>query len=101
MYKPCFTFQIIHAYLWISPVYSSTSNEYFFVFLDDYFHYLWMFPLDSKIDVYDILVNFHKLYNAIMGRVLSGHAIYIPVSLYNCRHSPFVLPLYIPTKRTC
>jgi hypothetical protein len=38
-------FDLIHLYLWTSPVVSVSGSKYYLVILDDFTHYLWTFPL--------------------------------------------------------
>lgn len=47
----CFPFQLVHSDVWTSPVYNHSGYKYYIVFLDDYTHYLWTFPLRQKSDV--------------------------------------------------
>lgn len=53
-------FDIIHTDLFTYPINSHTGFRYYLLFLDDYSHYLWVFPLKSKTAVYDTFVHFHK-----------------------------------------
>jgi hypothetical protein len=46
-----FPFQLLHSDVWTSPVYSNSGFKYYVVFLDDFTHYLWTFPLRKKSEV--------------------------------------------------
>nr|AOG75315.1 integrase [Mirabilis jalapa]AOW44033.1 integrase [Mirabilis jalapa] len=52
-------FHIIHSDLWTSPVSSCSGYKYYLLFLDDFTHYLWVFPLRAKSEVYAKFVQFH------------------------------------------
>ena len=52
-------FDIIHSDLWTSPVSSPSGFRYYLLFLDDFTHYLWIFPLKTKDIVYSLFVQFH------------------------------------------
>jgi transposase InsO family protein len=52
------TFNLLHLDLWTSPVISVFSSKYYLVILDDFTHYLWIFPLKQKSDTFTTLSNF-------------------------------------------
>ena len=52
-------FQIIHADVWTSPVPSCSGFKYYLVLIDDLTHYVWTFPLRSKVDVFAYILSFH------------------------------------------
>lgn len=52
-------FQIIHADVWTAPVQSFSGFKYYLVFIDDYSHYIWTFPLRAKSDVFHYFLAFH------------------------------------------
>jgi hypothetical protein len=41
-------FDLIHLDLWTSPIVSVSGSKYYLVILDDFTHYLWIFPLKLK-----------------------------------------------------
>ncbi|GJW27884.1 ribonuclease H-like domain-containing protein [Tanacetum coccineum] len=53
-------FDIIHSDLWTSPIVSSSGFKYYVLFLDHYFHYLWIYPLRSKSDMFDKFLHFRN-----------------------------------------
>ncbi|GJT79051.1 ribonuclease H-like domain-containing protein [Tanacetum coccineum] len=52
-------FDIIHSDLWTSPIISSSGFKYYVLFLDHFSHYLWIYPLRSKSDMFDKFHKFH------------------------------------------
>ena len=38
-------FDIIHSYIWTSPVLSVNGFKYYLLFLDQYSHFVWIYPL--------------------------------------------------------
>jgi hypothetical protein len=54
-----FPFQIVHSDVWTSPVLSNSGFKYYVVFLDDFTHYLWTFPIRAKSEVLPIIRTFH------------------------------------------
>ncbi|KAJ9568111.1 hypothetical protein OSB04_004077 [Centaurea solstitialis] len=44
-------FELIHSDLWTSPVTSLSGFKYYVLFLDDYSHFLWVFPLRAKSEL--------------------------------------------------
>ncbi|GJY07062.1 ribonuclease H-like domain-containing protein [Tanacetum coccineum] len=51
-------FDIIHSDLWTSPIVSSSSFKYYVLFHDHFSHYLWIYPLRSKSDMFDKFFHF-------------------------------------------
>ncbi|GKB19653.1 ribonuclease H-like domain-containing protein [Tanacetum coccineum] len=51
-------FDIIHSDLWTSPIVSSSGFKYYVLFLDHFSHYLWIYPLRSKSDMFDKFLHF-------------------------------------------
>ncbi|GJZ01758.1 ribonuclease H-like domain-containing protein [Tanacetum coccineum] len=54
--KHCF--DIIHSDLWTSPTVSSSGFKYYVLFLDHFSHYLWIYPIRSKSNMFDKLLHF-------------------------------------------
>ena len=52
-------FQLLHCDLWMSPIPSSSGFCYYLIIVDGYTHYLWMFHLCKKSDVYPTFLAFH------------------------------------------
>ncbi|KAJ9540269.1 hypothetical protein OSB04_026775 [Centaurea solstitialis] len=51
-------FELIHSDLWTSPVISLSGFKYYVLFLDDYCHFLWVFPLRAKSEVFSVFKTF-------------------------------------------
>ncbi|KAJ9566603.1 hypothetical protein OSB04_002569 [Centaurea solstitialis] len=51
-------FELIHSDLWTSPVTSLSGFEYYVLFLDDFSHFLWVFPLRAKSQVFSVFKTF-------------------------------------------
>jgi hypothetical protein len=47
-------FDLIHCYLWTSPVVSISGYKYYLVILDDHSHFVWTFPLRVKSDTFSL-----------------------------------------------
>ncbi|RVX23720.1 Retrovirus-related Pol polyprotein from transposon TNT 1-94 [Vitis vinifera] len=55
-------FELIHSDVWgPSPVASIGGSRYFVVFIDDYSHYSWIFPMKSHSEILPIYSNFAKM----------------------------------------
>ena len=55
-------FELIHSNVWgPSPVASIGESRYFVVFIDDYSHYSWIFPMKSRSEILPIYNNFAKM----------------------------------------
>jgi hypothetical protein len=52
----CNVFYIVHSDAWTSPI--ASNIRYYVIFLDHFTHYLWVFPLKQKSDVYAKFVQF-------------------------------------------
>ncbi|GJZ52719.1 ribonuclease H-like domain-containing protein [Tanacetum coccineum] len=53
-------FDIIHSDLWTSPIISSSGFKYYVLFLDHFSHFLWIYPLRSKSDMFDKFLHFRN-----------------------------------------
>lgn len=51
-------FALIHSDIWTSPVHSISGLKYYVIFLDDYSHYLWVYPMRNKSEVYSKFLHF-------------------------------------------
>ncbi|KAJ9557674.1 hypothetical protein OSB04_012288 [Centaurea solstitialis] len=51
-------FELIHSDLWTSPVTSLSGFKYYVHFLDDFSHFLWVFPLRAKSEVFSVFKTF-------------------------------------------
>ncbi|KAJ9565039.1 hypothetical protein OSB04_001005 [Centaurea solstitialis] len=51
-------FELIHSNLWTSPVTSLSGFKYYVLFLDGYSHFLWVFPLRAKSEVFSVFKTF-------------------------------------------
>lgn len=45
-------FEVIHSDIWTSPIESISGIKYYLIFLDDYSHFVWIYPLRRKTDVF-------------------------------------------------
>lgn len=52
-------FELVHFDLWTSPITSMTGYKYYIVLLDYFMHFIWVFPLRAKSDVFDVFTYFH------------------------------------------
>ncbi|KAJ9542159.1 hypothetical protein OSB04_028665 [Centaurea solstitialis] len=52
-------FDIIHSDVWTSPIPSVSGLRYYVIFLDHFTHYLWVFPLKQKSEVFS---NFQEFF---------------------------------------
>lgn len=52
-------FELIHSDLWTSPITSINGYKYYILFMDYFSHFLWVFPLRIKSDVFDVFTNFY------------------------------------------
>ncbi|GJY43948.1 ribonuclease H-like domain-containing protein [Tanacetum coccineum] len=53
-------FDIIHSDLWTSPIISSSGFKYYVLFLDHFSHFIWIYPLRSKSDIFDNFLHFRN-----------------------------------------
>ncbi|KAJ9564595.1 LOW QUALITY PROTEIN: hypothetical protein OSB04_000561, partial [Centaurea solstitialis] len=51
-------FELIHSDLWTSPITSLSGFKYYVLFLDDFSHFLWVFPLRAKSEVFSVFQSF-------------------------------------------
>ncbi|KAJ9567646.1 hypothetical protein OSB04_003612 [Centaurea solstitialis] len=51
-------FELIHSDLWTSHVTSLSGFKYYVLFLDDFSHFLWVFPLRAKSEVFSVFKTF-------------------------------------------
>ncbi|GJX08881.1 ribonuclease H-like domain-containing protein [Tanacetum coccineum] len=56
-------FDIIHSDLWTSPISSDNGIKYYAIFLDHLSHYVWVYPLLHKSDLFDTFVTFRAYVN--------------------------------------
>ncbi|KAJ9562428.1 hypothetical protein OSB04_007588 [Centaurea solstitialis] len=56
--KTSHVFELIHSDLWTSPVTSLSGFKYYVLFLDDFSHFLWVFPLRAKSEVFSVFKTF-------------------------------------------
>ena len=55
-------FELIHSDVWgPSPIASIKGSQYFVVFINDYSHYSWIFPMKSCSKILSIYSNFAKM----------------------------------------
>jgi hypothetical protein len=57
----------VHCHLWTSPIVSVSGFKYYLLILDDFSHYLWMFPLRLKSDTFGTLTSFLALVRTQFG----------------------------------
>ena len=51
-------FDIIHSDLWTSPILSVSGFKYYVLFLDHFSHFLWIYPLRTKNEVFNKFLQF-------------------------------------------
>ncbi|GJU99177.1 ribonuclease H-like domain-containing protein, partial [Tanacetum coccineum] len=51
-------FDIIHFDLWTSPIVSSSGFKYYVLFLDHFSHYVWIYPLKQKSNMFGKFLHF-------------------------------------------
>ncbi|GJS59958.1 ribonuclease H-like domain-containing protein [Tanacetum coccineum] len=56
-------FDIVHSDLWTSPISSESGIKYYAIFLDHFSHYVWVYPLLHKSDLFDTFVTFRAYVN--------------------------------------
>ncbi|GKD43287.1 ribonuclease H-like domain-containing protein [Tanacetum coccineum] len=56
-------FKIIHSDIWTSPIPSESGIKYYAIFLDHFSHFVWVYPLHKKSDLFDNFVAFHAYVN--------------------------------------
>ncbi|MFS7920646.1 putative RNA-directed DNA polymerase [Helianthus anomalus] len=53
-------FDIIHCDLWTSPILSKTCYKYYMVLIDNFSHFIWVYPLKYKSETFPTFVKFHR-----------------------------------------
>ncbi|CAA7029694.1 unnamed protein product [Microthlaspi erraticum] len=53
-------FELIHSDVWTSPVSSISGLRYYVLFLDHYTHFLWVYPLRRKSEVFSKFLHFYS-----------------------------------------
>ncbi|KAK1440601.1 hypothetical protein QVD17_06430 [Tagetes erecta] len=53
-------FDIIHCDLWTSPVPSASGFKYYMVLIDNFTHFVWVYPLKYKSDTFHTFAKFHR-----------------------------------------
>ncbi|GKE29015.1 ribonuclease H-like domain-containing protein, partial [Tanacetum coccineum] len=53
-------FDIVHSDIWTSPIPSVSDFKYYVLFLDHFSHFLWVYPLRKKNEVFDKFLQFRK-----------------------------------------
>nr|GEV79197.1 ribonuclease H-like domain-containing protein [Tanacetum cinerariifolium] len=56
-------FEIIHSDIWTSPISSESEIKYYAIFLDHFSHFVWVYPLHKKSDLFDNFVAFRVYVN--------------------------------------
>ncbi|GJU71411.1 ribonuclease H-like domain-containing protein [Tanacetum coccineum] len=56
-------FEIIHSDIWTSPILSENGIKYYAIFLDHFSHFVWVYPLYKKFDLFDNFVVFRAYVN--------------------------------------
>lgn len=51
-------FELVHSDLWTSPILSNSGFRYYVLFLDHYTHFLWVYPLKRKSEVFSTFTHF-------------------------------------------
>ncbi|GJS17818.1 ribonuclease H-like domain-containing protein [Tanacetum coccineum] len=57
------SFEIVHSDIWTYPIVSSCGFKYYVLFLDHYSHYLWIYPLRTKSEVFQKFLHFRSYVN--------------------------------------
>ncbi|GKB11430.1 ribonuclease H-like domain-containing protein, partial [Tanacetum coccineum] len=57
------SFEIVHSDIWTSPIVSSGGFKYYVLFLDHYSHYLWIYPLRAKSEMFQKFLHFRSYVN--------------------------------------
>nr|GEZ60743.1 ribonuclease H-like domain-containing protein [Tanacetum cinerariifolium] len=55
--------EIIHSDIWTSPILSESRIKYYVIFLDHFSHFVWVYPLHKKSDLFDNFVAFRAYVN--------------------------------------
>ncbi|GKA79549.1 ribonuclease H-like domain-containing protein [Tanacetum coccineum] len=56
-------FEIIHSDIWTSLIPSESGIKYYAIFLDHFSHFVWVYPLHTKSDLFDNFVAFRAYVN--------------------------------------
>ncbi|GJT12783.1 ribonuclease H-like domain-containing protein [Tanacetum coccineum] len=56
-------FEIIHSDIWTSPIPSESGIKYYVIFLDHFSHFVWVYSLHKKSDLFDNFVAFRAYVN--------------------------------------
>ncbi|GJU98562.1 ribonuclease H-like domain-containing protein [Tanacetum coccineum] len=56
-------FEIIHSDIWTSPISSESQIKYYSIFLDHFSHFVWVYPLHKKSDLFYNIVAFRAYVN--------------------------------------
>lgn len=100
-------FESIHVDLCTSPIASKIGHKYYLVLLDDFSHFIWTFPLQTKSQVFSIFSQFHKNIQTQFQKQLKPYSVIMGL---NSTTTPFInfashmewnfdyLPIYIPSK---
>lgn len=64
-------FELIHSDLWTSPVSSISGIKYDLIFLDDYSHFVWVYPIKRKSDVFSRYLHFSVIVHSHFQRGIS------------------------------
>lgn len=54
-------FDIIHCDLWTSPIASKTGYKYYMVLIDNFSHFIWIYPLKYKSETFPTFTKFHRM----------------------------------------
>jgi len=63
-------FDIIHCDLWTSPITSKTGYKYYMVLIDNFSHFIWVYPLKYKSETFPTVVKFHRLIATQFNRLI-------------------------------
>nr|GEU47027.1 zinc finger, CCHC-type [Tanacetum cinerariifolium] len=56
-------FEFIHSDIWTSPILSESRIKYYAIFLDHFSHFVWVYPLHKRSDLFDNFVAFRAYVN--------------------------------------
>jgi hypothetical protein len=59
--------ELIHTDLWTSPISSISGCKYYIIFVDDFTHYTWFYPLHAKSEAYESFLKFKTLVETQLG----------------------------------
>ncbi|KAI3690613.1 hypothetical protein L2E82_48745 [Cichorium intybus] len=65
-------FDIIHCDLWTSPVISKSGYKYYMVLIDNFTHYVWIYPLKYKSETFTNFQKFHKFIHTQFNRKIKS-----------------------------